>query len=224
VARTLFVTGTDTGVGKTVVAVTLLRALGRAGWRAVGMKPVASGIDDALGVNDDVAALMDAAGVVAPLAEVNPYAFRAPIAPHAAAQREGRPIDVDVIRAAAAALARRAEAIVVEGAGGALVPIDGTYDMLDIAVALHAPVLLVVGVRLGCVNHALLSAGAIRARGCALAGWVATRLDPSMDAPEASIEAISARLGAPPLADFATPASGAFGAGALSMLGFAPRA
>jgi dethiobiotin synthetase len=220
-ARMLFITGTDTGVGKTAVAVALLRALARTGWRAAAMKPVASGREPGDALNVDVAALVGAAGVAAPLPEVNPYAFDAPIAPHVAAEEAGRRIELGVIRTAAAALARRADVVVVEGAGGVLVPLDERHDMLDIAAALDATVLLVVGVRLGCINHALLSALAIRARGVPLAGWVATRVDPSMSRADASVAAIAARIGAPLLADLAQAAS-PWPDGALATLGFPP--
>jgi len=222
-ARTLFVAGTDTGVGKTAVAVALLRALAGSGWRAAAMKPVASGREPGEALNADVAALVGAAGVAAPLAEVNPYAFDAPIAPHVAAEEAGRRIELRVIRTAAAALARRADVVVVEGAGGVLVPLDERHDMLDVAIALDATVLLVVGVRLGCINHALLSALAIRARGVPLAGWVATRVDPAMRCADASVAAIAARIGAPLLADLPGPGS-PWPDGALAAVGFPPRA
>jgi len=221
-ARILFVAGTDTGVGKTAVAVALLRALAGSGWRAAAMKPVASGREPGEALNADVAALVGAAGVAAPLPEVNPYAFDAPIAPHVAAEAAGRRIELGVIRTAAAALARRADVVVVEGAGGVLVPLDERHDMLDVAVALDATVLLVVGVRLGCINHALLSALAIRARGVPLAGWVAARIDPAMRRADASVAAIAARIGAPLLADLSGPAS-PWPDGALTALGFPPR-
>ena len=220
--RTLFIAGTDTGVGKTTVAVALLRALARSGWRAVGMKPVASGRAAGEAVNADVTALVGASGVAAPLAEVNPYAFDAPIAPHVAALHEGRRIELGVLRTAAAALARRAEVVVVEGAGGVLVPVDERHDMLDVAVALDATVVLVVGVRLGCINHALLSAPAIRARGVPLAGWVAARIDRAMPFADESVEAIAARVGAPLLADLRGPAA-EWPEAALVALGFPPR-
>jgi dethiobiotin synthetase len=222
VARTLFIAGTDTGVGKTAVAVALLRALARNGWRAVGMKPVASGRAPGEALNADVAALMRAAGVAAPLEEVNPYAFEAAIAPHVAAAQEGRRIALDVITGAASALAQRADVIVVEGAGGVLVPIDERHDMLDVAAALDATVVLVVGVRLGCINHALLSAIAIRARRTPLAGWVAARVDPRMPFAADSVSAIADRIGMAPLADLAGPGE-AWPDGALAALGFPPR-
>jgi dethiobiotin synthetase len=222
-ARGIFVTGTDTGVGKTVVAVALLRALAGQGLRAAGMKPVAAGIDAASGRNADVIALAQASTLAMPLDVVNPYAFGEPIAPHVAALQEGRAIELGVIVRAYEALAAQVDAIVVEGAGGALVPLDRSHDVLDIAVALDAPVVLVVGVRLGCLNHALLSALAIRQRGLRLAGWVATRIDPAMRAAQASVDALVERLPAPCIGDFAHAHDAGFAPEALDRLGFAPR-
>jgi dethiobiotin synthetase len=218
----IFVTGTDTGVGKTVVAVALLDALRAAGVRAVGMKPVAAGFEESGSRNADVVALEAASGVQVEGALANPYAFAAPIAPHVAARQEGRTIELARIVEAYDALARHAEAIVVEGAGGALVPLDARHDMLDIAAARRLPVLVVVGVRLGCLNHALLTAQAVRARGLVLAGWVATRIDPAMRAAQASVDDLVARLRAPCLGDFARPASTVFDRSALRRLGLAP--
>ncbi|MGE5105826.1 MAG: dethiobiotin synthase, partial [Betaproteobacteria bacterium] len=134
----VFVTGTDTGVGKTYVAVELLRALVREGFHACGMKPVAAGFD-AAGHNADVIALQAAGNVDAPLRERNPYAFAEAVAPHLAAESEARSIDLDPIARAYARLRARANALVVEGAGGALVPLDGRHDMLDIAALLSLP-------------------------------------------------------------------------------------
>jgi dethiobiotin synthetase len=202
-ARGLFVTGTDTGVGKTLVAAALLRGLARTGARAVGMKPVAAGglvmTPDGL-VNEDVVALRAASSIDAPLAAVNPYVFEAPIAPHIGAARAGVEIDLDVIRDAHAALAGRAEAVVVEGAGGFLVPLSGTLNFADVAVALGLPVVLVVGMRLGCLNHALLTREAVLSRGLRLAGWVANRIDPDMAAFDENLATLTARLPAPRLA------------------------
>ncbi|MDE2210315.1 MAG: dethiobiotin synthase [Betaproteobacteria bacterium] len=214
----VFVTGTDTGVGKTFVAAALLRALGDAGLRAVGMKPVAAGIDPGCGVNADVAALARAGNVDAPLADRNPYAFGAPVAPHLAAHAEGRTIDIGVIVQAYGRLAARSDAVVVEGAGGALVPLDERRDMLDIACALGLPVLLVVGMRLGCLNHALLSALAIRARGLVLAGWVANRLSPDLPLADANADALARRLGLAPLATFGVGMPSRFAPEALAAL------
>jgi dethiobiotin synthetase len=205
--RGIFVTGTDTGVGKTRVAVALLRGLAADGIRAIGMKPVAAGTLPGEACNADVAALIAAAGVAAARADVNPYSFAPPIAPHLAAARAGTPIDLDVIAAAYARLAARAEAVVVEGAGGAMAPLSARTDMLDIAARLRLPVLLVVGVRLGCLNHALLTAQAIRARGLELAGWIANRIDPAMPEAAANVAALSRMLAAPLLADIAWQAA-----------------
>jgi dethiobiotin synthetase len=218
----VFVTGTDTGVGKTVVAAALLRALGAQGVRAVGMKPVAAGIDPGEDVNADVAALVAAGSVRAPLDAINPYAFAPAIAPHVAASLADRTIELAVIRSAYARLAALADAVVVEGAGGALVPLDARCDMLDIACACGLPVLLVVGVRLGCISHALLSALAVRARGLELAGWVATRIDPGMAHAQASVEAIAARIGAPLLADVPAPDAARIEGAALATLRLVP--
>ena len=196
-ARGIFVTGTDTGVGKTVVATALLRALVASGLRAVGMKPVSAGIETKGSINADVVALMEAGNVDAPLADRNPFAFAPAIAPHLAAAEAGVAIDLALVAAAYDRLASRCDVVVVEGAGGVLVPIDSTHDMLDIAARLRLPVLLVVGMRLGCLNHALLSAAAIRSRGLPLAGWVANCIDPQMRAVEANVETLAARLAAP---------------------------
>lgn len=199
----LFVTGTDTGIGKTFAAAALLRACVASGRRAVGMKPIAAGVDAHAGVNADVAALDAAGNVAAPLADRNPYAFAPAIAPHVAAAQAGVVIDLATIDAAYRRLSALADAIVVEGAGGPLVPLDAHHDMLDIAKRLALPVVLVVGVRLGCLHHALAAELAIRARGLVLAGWIANRIDPAMPAAGASVAALVARLPAPLVADLA---------------------
>jgi dethiobiotin synthetase len=199
-ARGIFITGTDTGVGKTVVAVALLRALVASGLRAVGMKPVSAGTEPDGSVNADVVALDEAGNVDAPIADRNPFALAPAIAPHLAAAQAGVAIDLAVVAAAYARLASRCDVVVVEGAGGVLVPVDATHDMLDIAANLHLPVVLVVGMRLGCLNHALLSAAAIRSRGLRFAGWVANCIDPQMRAVEANVETLAARLPAPRIA------------------------
>jgi dethiobiotin synthetase len=199
-ARAIFVTGTDTGVGKTHVAVALLQALVARGARAVGMKPVAAGID-ANGTHADVVALCAAGNVDAPGDEVNPYCFAPAIAPHVAARLAARPIELDVVAERYRSLLARADAVVVEGAGGVLVPLGDADDVLDIPARLALPVVLVVGVRLGCISHALLSALAIRARGLTLAGWIANRIDPQMERADDSVDAIAARLGRAPACD-----------------------
>ena len=220
-AHGIFVTGTDTGVGKSVVACALLRALVASGVNAVGMKPIAAGIDPAIGVNDDVRALALAGNVDASLADRNPYAFAEPVAPHLAAAAAHATIDVGTIVPAYARLALRADAIVVEGAGGVLVPLDAQRDALDVAGALRLPVLLVVGMRLGCLNHALLSVLAIRARGLVLAGWVANELPPGMEHRDGNVDTIAWRLGSRPIAAFTQHEAAHFDSAALALLGFA---
>ena len=195
----LFITGTDTGVGKTRVATALLRAFARRGLRAVGMKPVAAGcerIDGAL-VSEDVAALVAASNVNLPIDLINPYRFQPAIAPHLAAELAGETISLQKIRDAYVVLAARADRVVVEAAGGFLVPLNEHQDFGDLARLLELPVLLVVGMRLGCLNHALLTAEAVQRRGLQFAGWVANRLDAQMPAFEQNVHALRERLGVP---------------------------
>jgi dethiobiotin synthetase len=218
VARGIFVTGTDTGVGKTVVAVALLRALAASGQRAAAMKPVSAGIACDASVNADVDALVRAGNVDVALADCNPFAFAPAVAPHLAAAGAGVHIDLAVIEAAYLRIAARSDVVVVEGAGGVRVPIDAQHDMLDIAAALRLPVLLVVGMRLGCLNHALLSAAAIHARGLKLSGWIANFVDPAMLAVEANVVDLSARLNAPPVAQIAWGAQTSLPVGVLAAL------
>lgn len=216
----VFVTGTDTGVGKTRVATGLLRALATAGWRAAGMKPIATGIDAAAGINADVADLMRAGSVDAPVADCNPYAFADAVAPHIAAETAGVVISLPGIRRAYESLCRRADAVIVEGAGGALVPVGEHHDMLDVAIELQLPVVLVVAMRLGCLNHALLTAVALQRRGSALAGWVANAVPPGMAHVDRNIDALTRRLGAPPVHVIPAGAEAAFDGAALIALGF----
>ncbi len=194
----LFVTGTDTGVGKTMVACALLRALADRGLRVAGMKPVAAGREPD-GTFHDVEGLVAAANIAAPREWVNPYAFDPPIAPHIAAARAGVRIELPRILAAWRELSRLADAVVVEGVGGFRVPLNESEDAADLAAALALPAVLVVGLRLGCLNHALLTAQAVRAAGVALAGWVANELAPGMEALEENVAALDARLGCPRL-------------------------
>jgi dethiobiotin synthetase len=191
-----FVTGTDTGVGKTRVSCALLHALRLQGRRCVGMKPVAAGGDE------DVLALRDASNVAVPHELDNPYRLLEPVSPHIAAAREGASIDVALLCERLRALQQRADAVVVEGAGGFCVPLTDTLTGADLAAALQLPVILVVGLRLGCLNHALLTQEAIASRGLALAGWVANRLDPTMREQDANVEFLRRRLQAPLLADW----------------------
>lgn len=191
-----FVTGTDTGVGKTRIAVELIHALRARGLHVAGMKPVAAG-HEAGALNEDVIALTQAANVEADLADVNPYAFEPPIAPHVAAAQAGVRIELEVIRAAYARLAAQADVVVVEGAGGWRVPLNDRDDMADLAQALGLPVVLVVGLRLGCLNHALLTADAIRQRGLSWGGWVGNAIDPDMACRDENIETLRSRLSGP---------------------------
>ena len=220
-ARGIFVTGTDTGVGKTVASVALLRGLARSGLRAVGMKPVSAGHSDGGGPHDDVTRLAAAGNVEAALADRNPFAIAEPVAPHLGAAREGIVLDLDVIVAAYARLGTSADVVVVEGAGGALVPLDERHDMLDIARRLRLPVLLVVGMRLGCLNHARMSALAIRGRGLAFAGWVASRVDPGMVLADENVAWLARELPAPKIADLRSDPAPPLDRAALRMLGLA---
>jgi len=189
VRRGFFVTGTDTGVGKTRVAVALVHALRARGLRVAVMKPVAAGHEPGL-LNDDVVALMQASNVRADVDDVNPYAFPEPIAPHIAAAIHGVRIDPERIAAAYARLARVADTVVVEGAGGLLVPLNESADVLDIPRMLALPTVLVVGLRLGCINHARLSFEAIRLRGLLWSGWVGNHMEPEMSAQEDNLTAL----------------------------------
>jgi dethiobiotin synthetase len=191
-----FLTGTDTGIGKTLVTCALLLRARRDGLAAAGLKPVAAGTD-AAGRNDDVEAIVAASGMALAPATVNPYCFAPAIAPHIAAAEAGRSIDFAVIADACAAAVRQADLVVVEGVGGFRVPLGVDRDSADLAVALDLPVILVVGMRLGCLNHALLTAEAIAARGLTLAGWVANRVDPDMPRFAENLAALTARLPAP---------------------------
>jgi dethiobiotin synthetase len=196
-----FVAGTDTGVGKTHVSAALLHALRNAGHAAVGMKPIASGSEwrDGAWHNDDVAQLRAASAVTVPPALTCPFLLRTPCSPHLAAQADGVRITRAPIRAAFDALRTQADAVVVEGVGGFRVPLDTgehAWDTADLATMLALPVVLVVGIRLGCLNHAMLSAEAIRARGLRLAGWVANRIDPAMALADDNIETLREALAA----------------------------
>ena len=194
-----FVTGTDTGVGKTLICCALLHGFAALGKSVIGMKPVAAGAahGPAGMVNDDVALLRAASNVDAPLALVNPYCFEPPIAPHLAAEQAGAAIDLATIVSAYRRLAAIADIAIVEGVGGFCVPLNAGEDSADLAQRLGLPVILVVGLRLGCLNHALLTAHSIRAQGLTLAGWIANRVDPAMAAAERNVAALAERLAAP---------------------------
>ena len=209
-----FVTGTDTGVGKTLIACALLHAFAAQGKRVVGMKPVAAGGSprssgeptdallagaagfDADGINADVQALAAASNVTASFAQINPYAFAHPVAPHIAARKAGVHVEFARILTAYGELAAQSEVVVIEGVGGFHVPLNDTQDSADLAVQLGLPVILVVGMRLGCLNHALLTARAIEDCGLNCAGWVANVLDADMAALHDNIVALQQRLNA----------------------------
>ncbi|HJU70849.1 MAG TPA: dethiobiotin synthase [Paucimonas sp.] len=194
-----FVTGTDTEIGKTLVSSALLHALASSGMRAAGMKPVAAGAElrDGAWRNDDADRLAAAANVAVAPELATPYLLREAVAPHIAAARENVQIDLTHILACYQRIAAAADAVVVEGVGGFRVPLSATVDTADLAQRLGLPVVLVVGLRLGCINHALLTAEAIAARGLALAGWVANTVEFGMRHVAPNIDAIATRVPAP---------------------------
>ena len=191
-----FLTGTDTEIGKTFITCALLHRATQSGLRAAGIKPVAAGTDTE-GKNEDVEAIRAASSVVLPDKTINPWCFKAAIAPHIAAAEEGVVIDFAPILAACDEARRQSDLLIVEGVGGFRVPLSVDRDSADLAVALGLPVILVVGLRLGCINHALLTAEAITARGLRLAGWVANCVDPAMPRRAENIAALEIRLDAP---------------------------
>lgn len=194
-----FITGTDTGVGKTMVSLGLMHALQAQGKTVAGMKPVASGCERTTeGLrNADAVQLQQQASARLAYEQVNPYAFEPPIAPHIAARQAGVEINPGHIGDAFKRLRGQADCVVVEGVGGWLVPVNAHQTMADVAVSLGLPVILVVGVRLGCLNHALLTRDAIAASGAGLAGWVASCLPPATEAAEENISALKTMINAP---------------------------
>ena len=194
-----FVTGTDTGIGKTLVSSALLHALVQTGVRAAGMKPIAAGTElrDGIWHNDDVDSLAAAANVDLPIDLMSPYFLREAAAPHIAAAQENIKIELPHILSCYNRVCAMADAVVVEGVGGFRVPLSDQEDTADLAQQLALPVIMVVGLRLGCLNHALLTADAIKARGLKLVGWVANVVDLGMQHGLANMEALRARLPAP---------------------------
>lgn len=192
----LFITGTDTDVGKTHVACQLIQQYVAQGLKVIGMKPVAAGCElvDGEWVNEDVKKLTAASNVEAPKELINPYCFNEYIAPHLAAEKLGVEIRIEKIIQAYEQLATMADMVVVEGAGGFLVPLNAQESLADLVIALDIPVLLVVGMRLGCINHSLLSVEAIKARGLGLHGWVANHIDPEMKLQEKNVQTITELL------------------------------
>ncbi len=198
-ARGLFITGTDTGVGKTVVACGLTRALVAAGHRVGVLKPVASGSDRTpAGLrNEDAVQLLACANLAQSYEEANPYCFEPPVSPHIAADEAGIEINIDKIHDVYQRIAARADWVVVEGAGGWLAPVGPGAVMADLARALGLPALLVVGLRLGCLNHAALTLESIRGRGACFAGWIGSAVDPDFARPAANLARLGGILGEP---------------------------
>ncbi len=191
-----FITGTDTGVGKTLISCALLHAFAAQGMRVVGMKPVAAGCtEDEL--NEDVQRLRAASNVLATLGQINPYSFPQPVAPHIAARNAGARIDFRRILTSYRELTTQADVVIVEGAGGFRVPLNEKQDSADLAMELGLAVILVVGMRLGCLNHALLTQRAIADSGLECAGWVANVVDADMSALPENVDALRERLAAP---------------------------
>ncbi len=195
----VFITGTDTGVGKTLYSQLLLHSLNAAGLRTAAMKPVASGarLCGAELRNADALVLQQTANTPFPYAQCNPYCFAPPIAPHLAAEQAGVQIEVAVIQQAYNQLRKQADILVVEGVGGWLVPMNQQHTVADLVQAMQLPVILVVGLRLGCINHALLTAENIRQRGVHLIGWVANMVDTEMEYSHENIQALAQRIPAP---------------------------
>jgi dethiobiotin synthetase len=195
-----FITGTDTDVGKTFVTVLLLRALKQKGLKTLALKPVAAGcqFDEGEWRNDDALQLQQAMTQTLSYQQVNPIALQSAIAPHLAAQQEGRRLSVDRISGLIrGALMTPSDIVLVEGAGGWLVPLNERETLAQVVQNLALPVILVVGVRLGCLNHALLSAKAIQDAGLPLAGWVANCVDPNALMADENIETLKAMIRAP---------------------------
>lgn len=194
-----FITGTDTEIGKTTITAALTYMALQAGWRSAAVKPLAAGQEllDGRWVNDDVQRLHAAGVQDVSESEVGPLQLRTPCAPHIAAQLEGRSIERSHILSAIAHMAQRVDVLMVEGVGGFRVPLMPGWDTADLAVDLGMPVVLVVGLRLGCINHALLTAEAVRSRGLTLAGWVANAVDPAMPHVADNLQALQAGLQAP---------------------------
>ena len=195
----VFVTGTDTGCGKTAISVGLMAALQATGLRVLGMKPVASGCaltPDGLR-NEDALQLQEQGSSREPYERINPYAFAPPIAPHLAAAADGVAIDLTTIVRAYGALKAKADLVVVEGVGGWRVPLGVDFSLSDLPTALELPVILVVGLKLGCLNHALLTAESIQSSDTRLIGWIGNQVDPEMLVLDANLATLTALIDAP---------------------------
>lgn len=191
-----FLTGTDTEIGKTFITCALLQHAQKLGLKAAGIKPIAAGTD-ALGKNEDVEQIRAASNVALPNAILNPYCFSPAVAPHIAAAEAGVSIGFAKIKAACDSARQQADLLIVEGVGGFRVPLGANQDSADLAVVLGLPIILVVGMRLGCINHALLSAEAITRRPLKIAGWVANRIDPAMARFDENLATLQTLINAP---------------------------
>lgn len=195
-AHAFFITGTDTEIGKTHATCALLATAAQQGLRAVGLKPVAAGTD-ANGHNEDVSRLMAASNVALSASTVNPWLLSAPVSPHIAARLAGIEITTDPIRQSFHSAQSVADFILVEGVGGLYAPLSESLTQPDLILALGTPVILVIGLRLGCLNHALLTAAAIKQHGLKFAGWIGNQLDPTFQAMNDNIQTLQERLEAP---------------------------
>jgi len=210
-SRGYFIAGTDTGVGKTYVTASLLAAGRAAGFAVAGMKPVASGAHavDGRRVSADACRLAEASGQTTEYRDLNPYCFRAPVSPHIAAKSENIGVDIGMIATISARLKKTHDLLLIEGAGGWYTPIGEQESMADVALALGCPVLLVVGLRLGCLSHARLTLEAIRASGCGYAGWIGNEIELDLAARDANLATLTRLLGSPPVAYLPHAVSGA---------------
>ncbi len=195
--KNYFITGTDTGVGKTWATVALMRYFKKQGLSVIGMKPVAAGCDwlDGQLKNDDALLLQDNASIQMQYHEINPYAFELPVSPHLADQKNS--MQLEVILQAYNHLKNKADVILVEGAGGWLAPLSNQFTIADLSIALEIPVILVVAIKLGCINHTLLTYNAIKTSGIKCAGWIAMCIDPEMAMQEENINTLKNKIPAP---------------------------
>ncbi len=198
-----FITGTDTGCGKTEITLGLMYRLQQSGLTVQGMKPIAAGAEQTpQGLcNEDALRIQQQCSLEIPYQQVNPFVYAPPIAPHLAAEEAGRAIDITVIMRAFWQLIGESDRVIVEGAGGWRVPIGDDMTLADLAVMLNLPVILVVGMKLGCINHAILTAESIRQAGLTLHGWVANQIDPDMQAQEGNLKTLNNWLYAPCLGE-----------------------
>ncbi|BFM14413.1 dethiobiotin synthase [Maricurvus nonylphenolicus] len=202
--KKFFISGTDTDVGKTLIGAGILEAANRKGLRTVAMKPIAAGCEQTeQGLrNEDALTLIDAMSLELPYSQVNPIAFEPPIAPHIAAMRENKTLSVSRLTGFCnGILMQSSDFVVIEGAGGWRVPLNPRETLADLAIELNLPVVMVVGMRLGCINHAILTAEAIERDGLKVAGWVANRVDPEMSCYEENLMTLKTLIQAPLLGE-----------------------